>query len=369
MKVLGLVDHRPQKIAAPFKESDGQAVVQELPTSGGIYRYAEIVKNTWRGIKIHRPDLVLVHGGGFSTLLVYLVCLIHSTPLIVRLGGDDWKQNREAIQSACEEKAYLSALFGTLSMCLTDILYSRVAGFLVVSERLKEEVIRNVNCTPERVYVSYPPIDSKQIPDGNNTEESSSELDSTKQVILTVTNLSFQGKYEGVLEILPEIRDVLADHHDVDYVIAGGGQYCDGLDEAVDSVVQDPEVRRRVHIPGYVNDIHELYAAADVFVYPTLDDHYPNTVMEAQAAELPVIANALNGIKEQIDDGENGILIDLSERGMVEEKVRELLSDASKREGLGVSARERVLDENTPKKVSEDMIEGIQQIYSEYSTQ
>ncbi len=70
------------------------------------------------------------------------------------------------------------------------------------------------------------------------------------------------------------------------------------------------------HIPfGYLaNELEmaELYAAADLMVYPTKADNLPLVVLEAMSAGLPVLSSNIGGISEIISHNENGFLIDSS---------------------------------------------------------
>jgi glycosyltransferase involved in cell wall biosynthesis len=62
---------------------------------------------------------------------------------------------------------------------------------------------------------------------------------------------------------------------------------------------------------GYVRDDEKLalaYSAADVFVAPSLQDNFPNTILEAFACGVPVVANAVGGCAEQVQDGVTGML-------------------------------------------------------------
>ena len=72
--------------------------------------------------------------------------------------------------------------------------------------------------------------------------------------------------------------------------------------------------RERVQFLGPVADMRTLYAAADVFVAPTLYDPFSNACLEALAAGLPVLTTPANGFAEIIEAGTDGDLFDTADR-------------------------------------------------------
>lgn len=66
-----------------------------------------------------------------------------------------------------------------------------------------------------------------------------------------------------------------------------------------------------VHFLGEVADLRPIYAAADIFILPTVYDPSSNACLEALASGLPVITTRDNGFTEIIDDGIHGSIIDL----------------------------------------------------------
>ena len=75
-----------------------------------------------------------------------------------------------------------------------------------------------------------------------------------------------------------------------------------------------PRGRARVRFLGPVGDMRALYAAADVFVAPTLYDPFSNACLEAMAAGLPVLTTHANGFAEIIEPGVNGDVFDTEDR-------------------------------------------------------
>ncbi len=97
----------------------------------------------------------------------------------------------------------------------------------------------------------------------------------------------------------------------------------------------------QVELPGNVHDIPGLLASAQVFVLISDHEAFPLSVLEAMRAGLPVIASNLPGIREQLDDGRCGILLEDNQPQTVARALQALGTDAPRREALGQLARQR----------------------------
>jgi glycosyltransferase involved in cell wall biosynthesis len=86
-------------------------------------------------------------------------------------------------------------------------------------------------------------------------------------------------------------------------------------------------------------ELIDLYARADIFIFPTLGDMLPLAIMEAMAAGLPVITTRVGALGEQIDDGVTGFLIEPGDEHSLAETTLRLIRDATLRRGMGAAAR------------------------------
>ena len=107
----------------------------------------------------------------------------------------------------------------------------------------------------------------------------------------------------------------------------------------------------KIIITGYIahNDLPSYYALMDVFVHPSLRDGMPNAILEAMACEKAVIATPVGGTKDVLEDGKNGVIVNVNDTNMLSEKILELLGNAEKREFLGRNARELIVKQFQPK--------------------
>lgn len=83
----------------------------------------------------------------------------------------------------------------------------------------------------------------------------------------------------------------------------------------------------------------ELYAAADLFVFPTFADTLPLVVMEAMASGLPVVTTTVGAVREEIDDGVSGLLVPPADVDALSRAVGRLVDDPQLRQRMGAEAR------------------------------
>lgn len=89
-------------------------------------------------------------------------------------------------------------------------------------------------------------------------------------------------------------------------------------------------------------DAQVLLAAADIAVVPSHQEGFSNSLIEAMAAGLPVIATRVGGNIDAIVDFESGLLVPVGERAALEAAISRLYRDRVLRDRLGAAARARV---------------------------
>lgn len=98
-----------------------------------------------------------------------------------------------------------------------------------------------------------------------------------------------------------------------------------------------------VWFPGDRDDVPDLLKVMDVFVLPSLGEGISNTVLEAMACGLPVLATGVGGNVELVTPGENGALFPVGGTAALVKELVALLEDADLRRRQGESAQRRVL--------------------------
>jgi glycosyltransferase involved in cell wall biosynthesis len=119
----------------------------------------------------------------------------------------------------------------------------------------------------------------------------------------------------------------------------------DGRDEEELRARARAQGLRNVVFCGFQGDdaLPRLYAASDVFVFPTLGDPFGMVVLEAMACGLPVIATTAAGeIAERVTEGVNGFLVAPASSDQLLERMTVLAQDKSLREAMGAASVRKV---------------------------
>lgn len=122
---------------------------------------------------------------------------------------------------------------------------------------------------------------------------------------------------------------------DVQLTLYGEG----GEEERLKHMVKTLGLQNRIHFPGVLKDIPTALSQADLFVFPSRYEGFPNALCEAMAVGLPVVASACSGTLDLIQEGINGRLFPVGDHKSLSHILDELLKDSSQRQRLGLNAQ------------------------------
>lgn len=124
-------------------------------------------------------------------------------------------------------------------------------------------------------------------------------------------------------------------------MIVGGGP----LHAELDALVRSEGLEGHVWLAGERSDIPDAMTAMDVFVMPSLSEGISNTVLEAMASGLPVIATNVGGNPELVADGHNGLLVPAADPAALSAAMTALFRAPGRVAAMGQAGRGRVLQE------------------------
>ena len=97
-----------------------------------------------------------------------------------------------------------------------------------------------------------------------------------------------------------------------------------------------------VTVTGFLANPFPVVRGLDVLVHPARRDPFPLALLEGMALARPIVASAVGGIPEMIEDGTSGVLVPPDDPGRLAAEVSALLRDPARRARLGAAARERL---------------------------
>lgn len=122
------------------------------------------------------------------------------------------------------------------------------------------------------------------------------------------------------------------------------GRYEHDLDPVSDATRKIIDTNGAINACGakYGDDLLQQYVDADCFVMPSYREGFPNTVLEAGAMGLPSIVTDINGSREIIDNGKNGMIVPSKDTKALYEAMERMLTDNAAREMMRNNARQMI---------------------------
>jgi len=285
--------------------------------------------NLARELRSYRPDVVHVHGAG--ALIGVLAAKLARVPVIASSGGVGSRYDagwRIGPQQMLEQAA------------------RRVVDkFIVLNRSAGEELAKRYRVSPSKVVV---------IPNGVGLEryDPARPRNGAWRARLGIHDgAKIVG---GIGRLVPEkgfrelVRAFAAESfRDVWLVIAGDGPDWEELHALVDVF----DLRDRVLLPGFVDDVPGFLADLDVFVLPSLAEEHPVVLLEAMAMACPVVATEIAGVGDTIADGVDGMLVVAGDVPSLAVAIGALLRDPTAARRLGRNARRKIEQEYTVEKM------------------
>jgi len=145
---------------------------------------------------------------------------------------------------------------------------------------------------------------------------------------------------KGVEYLLKALALLASKFPEVRLEIAGDGS----LRATLEQRSQELGLADKVRFLGWRNDLPEVMAGWDIVAMPSLDEGFGMAALDGMAAGLPVVATAVGGLRELIEDGITGRLVHPGKPDELAQRLRELIEDRGVHEAMGRAGRRRALD-------------------------
>jgi glycosyltransferase involved in cell wall biosynthesis len=254
----------------------------------------------------------------------------------------------------------LHGYFGPLRSLFFRLLERRLAAgttaLIAVSPQVRDDLVALGVAPPERFVVIRLGIelDERVTPNENSRGESRRYLGipGDRFTVGWIGRMTAVKRTDDVLVAFKRLRD-----GGVDAVLCMVGDGPDRLQ--LEQRAHELGVARHTVFLGYQEHVAPFYAAFDALVLPSGNEGTPVSVIEALAAELPVVATRVGGVPDVVRDGEDGFLVEAGATDDLADRLAQLAGDPALRARMGKQGRERVL----PRYAVDRLVDDVDTLY------
>ena len=218
---------------------------------------------------------------------------------------------------------------------VSRFVYRRAHAVIAVSEAIREGLLTRYRVTEEKVRV----VRNSVIPMPSGTRNGRNG-----RTVGTIARLHPEKGLAFLLDAAPKIASAVPD---VRFMLVGDGP----LREELEAHARRVGVAARVDFMGARDDARQLIPGFDVLALPSISEGTPLTIVEAMLAGVPVVATAVGGVPEQVEDHETGLLVPPRDAKALAVAVVQTLTDQALARRIAEAARARAETEFSHKKV------------------
>ncbi len=234
-----------------------------------------------------------------------------------------------------------------LLVFIEKLTYACATNVYPNSSNLKEYIIDNNFCKQEKLKIigkgSSNGIDTEYFEINDNILEEANKKKSKFNLPKDAFVFLFVGrivKDKGINEL---VRAFIKLKNENSYLVLVG-DYEENLNPVDKDVFNEIKNNNRIIEAGFQKDVRPYFAMANVFVFPSYREGFPNVVMQAGAMELPSIVSNINGCNEIISDNKNGLIINVQDENDTFEAMEKLLNDIELTMQLKKKCRKNIID-------------------------
>ncbi|HSM61948.1 MAG TPA: N-acetyl-alpha-D-glucosaminyl L-malate synthase BshA [Longimicrobiales bacterium] len=219
---------------------------------------------------------------------------------------------------------------------ITRFSILRSQGLTAVSEYLKAETVRDFAVPEERIEVIPNFIDERVWRPDKEPCHRAALAPGGEKIVMHVSNFRAVKRVEDVVEVFSRIVRTV----DARLVLVGDGPERPRVMDRAEEL----GVRERTLFLGKHASVDELLACADLFLLPSENESFGLAALEAMACGAPVVASAVGGLPEVVEDGVSGYLLPVGAVDDMAEVGTRILCDQALHKRMGEAGRRLAIE-------------------------
>jgi len=283
------------------------------------YRLARVVRE-------HAVTVLHSHGGGRADFFVYLASKLVNIPVKITTVAN-------LVEGWFEVNPLQLYVYKKIQRKAEKVF----DHFICVSEYLADKLIHQHELEKTKISTIYNGIDLDYFNAAVEFPPKRNEFLREGEEILigAIGRLVAEKGLEYLLECMPE---VLKRFTQIKLLLVGDGPLKTHLEKRVLSL----GLKDNIIFTGFRSDIREILSCLDILILPSLLEGFSMIILEAMAMAKPIVASDIPGIREQIIDGKNGILVPAKDTNALAAAIIKILADRNVAENIGLAARKTV---------------------------
>jgi glycosyltransferase involved in cell wall biosynthesis len=303
-------------------------LIEWLRRKPGLYDLRALLA-LMRTMRAQRPDIVHTHaakGGTLGRLAALLVA--RRAVLVHTFHGHSLSR-------------YFLPMQARLYAWIERMLARRTECLIAVSQEVRDELVELGVAPADRVEVVRLGFDlSHFTPDDDERAQRRSAVRAElgvgedERVVTLIARLVPIKRVDRFLRV----ARMLSDEENVRFVVVGDGEMRDELQRSRAA----QSLGDRLIWMGFRRDVADVCFASDIVVLTSDSEGTPVSLIEAQAAGVPVVGTAVGGVATVVDHGKTGFVVERVHEDHFAAAIAELLADPERAEAMGAAGRERV---------------------------
>jgi len=209
------------------------------------------------------------------------------------------------------------------------------ADLIAVGNKVKENLCQEFSVSESRITVIY-----NTVKPFNQTQNKVEVLEAAKKnSLFLVGNIGRLSKQKGMEFYIRSIPLVLNQCKNIKFFIVGDG----AEKQKLEGLINDLEIKEYVVMMGYRDDIQNIMGQLDLIVLSSLWEGFPLTPIEAFSVGKTVVATAVDGTTEIVEDFFNGLLTKAADEKDLADKIIKMVNDDEFRHSCELHAQESYL--------------------------
>ena len=196
----------------------------------------------------------------------------------------------------------------------TDDEFKRFFGYdkiMVISEKIKQdfENLAQTKEEKEKIIRIYNPLDTEEILDKSDLEIKNYTFDKNIKTFISVGTVFPQKGFDRLLKVHKRLLDDGFNHK---ILIIGDGYDLENLKK----LQEELGISQTATIFGFTDNPYPYFKAADFYILSSRYEGFPTVLFEAITLKKNIIATDVSGVREMLDNGKLGLIIENSEEGI-----------------------------------------------------